>query len=179
MKTLIYPHLNEETDAVETFDLEDCEDILNLTRQLIDGRHPSVLTTVDERRRPQARWMATVSFDEFPCIYCLTAPKSRKLDQLARNPYVNWMFSNADLTLVLNLSGQAEAVQEVAVTKHIWKAIEDKSHAYFLNNFTERPGVMAIRTTVDRIECSIPHANLHWELPLGTLKPQLVKTERT
>ena len=145
------------------YHLEDSEDIENIARELIDGHHPGVLTTVDEKGHPHCRWMATTSFEEFPAIYSLTAPKSRKLAQIAKNPAVSWMFSNADLSIVVTLTGKADLITDTATTKRIWAAIADKSHAYFLNNFTERPGVAVIRTMVEQIECCLPQSSLRWE----------------
>ena len=36
--------------------------------------------------------MATLSFEEFPLLHTLTAPESRKVQQIKLHPDVNWMF---------------------------------------------------------------------------------------
>src|SRR5690348_1860927 len=109
MKTPFLTH-RPPMEAPDAYTIDDSEDILNVARQIIDGNHPGVLTTVDENGCPHARWMASFSFDEFPFIYTLTAPKTPKLEHLVTHPMVDWMFSNQDLTLILNLRGFAQAL---------------------------------------------------------------------
>jgi len=138
------------------FDIEDSEDIMGLARSLVNGRHPGVLGTVGMDGIPEVRWMSTLSFDEFPVFYTLTSPDSRKIEQIKSHPGVNWMFFNEDLSLVLNLRGKAEIINDVVELKKIWQKIEDMSHAYFLNNATRKLGFVAIKTTVQSIECNSP-----------------------
>lgn len=172
MKDPIYPLSTWKPEKEGNFNIEDSDDVLGIARQLIDGNHPGILTTVDEHGVPRARWMATTSFENFPEIYTLTAPKSRKLRHIDKNPYVNWMFSSSDLSLILNLTGKADVVVDTTLIKKIWRSIEDKSHAYFLNNFTERPGVTVVRTVVEYIECCIPQSSLRWQVSVKDLAQQ-------
>jgi general stress protein 26 len=87
--------------------LQSKEQFVALARELIGGRQTGILTTIDEQGRPGARWMSTLSFDEFPIFYALTGPESRKVAQIQRHPAVNWMFFNENLSVVFNLIGQA------------------------------------------------------------------------
>lgn len=171
MKRLVYPLSTWKPEPAESFSLEDSDDLIGVMRNLIDGRHPGMLATVDERGRPRARWMATMAFERFPHIHTLTAPGSRKLAHIARTPHVNWTFSNQDLSLILNLSGTARVLTERAAIRRIWKMIEDKSHAYFLTNFREKPGFAVLETTVTEIECCIPQSGFRWSVDIESLKP--------
>jgi general stress protein 26 len=171
MKTPIYPLPSYRAEDSSSFSLDDCDDVLGLLKALIDGSHPGLLTTVDEANHPHARWMATLAFDNFPFVYSLTARKSRKLAHIAKNPYVDWTFSNENLSLVLNLSGIAKALSEPAQIKKVWRLVKDKSHAYFLDNFSENPEFVALETTVTGIECCIPQSGLRWSVEADSLKP--------
>jgi len=171
MNNLVSPLSQWTPDLSEHFDLEDSDDVIGVAKRLIDGQHPGVLTTIDENGRPHARWMATLAFSDFPVIHTLTAPDSRKIAHIKAHPDVEWMFSNQDLTFILNLSGTAEVLTDTRAIKHIWKKIEDKSHAYFLHNFVRKPGFSVIETKVRRISGCIPQSSLAWAIDTESLMP--------
>ncbi|MDB6134810.1 MAG: pyridoxamine 5-phosphate oxidase-related FMN-binding protein [Verrucomicrobiales bacterium] len=153
------------------YDIEDSGDILGLAKSLVNGRHPGILATVDANGSPRLRWMSTLSCEAFPVFHSLTAPNSRKVREILRHPAVHWMFFNADKTLVLNLTGWARIIEETALLKQIWRKIVDTSHAYFLNEYAEKPGFVAIETTVEAIECSSPGNALRFEIdPAGLVR---------
>jgi len=140
----------------DSFDIEDSEDIIGLARTLVDGSHIGLLCTVNLEGKPEVRWMSTLSFDGFPVFHTLTAPDSRKVREVKAHPDVNWMFSNHDRSLILNLIGKARIITDTPMLKRVWKHVEDKSHAYFLNQYAKGPGFVVIETTVEEIECTSP-----------------------
>jgi general stress protein 26 len=126
---------------------------VDLAKKLADGKRPGVLATVDENGRPHLRWMATVSLQEYPLLYTITSPQSRKIEQINKNPNVSWMFSNDEMTVVVNISGKARIETDFAKINRVWKLLEDKSKAYFLSIATDGPGFAVIETEVEEIEC--------------------------
>lgn len=152
-----------------SFDIEDSGDLLGLVRSLINGQHPGILATTDAADQPQMRWMSTLSFGDFPVFHTLTAANSRKVAQIHSNPRVTWMFFNKDLTLTLHLCGRAKIIDDPATLKRIWHSVEDKTHTYFLNEYSHRPGFVAIETTVESIECSSPASGLRVQVPASDL----------
>jgi general stress protein 26 len=174
MPELIHPDASLDRKAGAAFALEDCEDFIGLAEQLMDGHHAGVLTTLDDEGRPHSRWMGTFSFREFPRFHALTSPQSAKVEQIRKNPAVEWMLSNQDLSLVLNLRGHARILQDTASIKRAWKAIEDKTHAFFLQAYNEKPGMVVIETVVDRIECTVPRENLKWPVSIESFRHTLV-----
>ena len=155
-----------ETDA-NSLDPKNREQIISTVRQLLKGNNPGILSTVDQSGFPQSRWMATMSFDDFPNLYTLTAANSRKIGQIREHPIVQWMFSNHDLSFVVNLSGKAELfLRDTETMKQIWKQITDKSRAFF---FVEGPGFAVIHTKVEMIECTIPQKMLRFLIDPGEL----------
>jgi general stress protein 26 len=155
-----------ETD-VNSLDPKNREQIISTVRQLLKGNNPGILSTVDQSGFPQSRWMATMSFDDFPNLYTLTAANSRKIGQIREHPIVQWMFSNHDLSFVVNLSGKAELfLRDTETMKQIWKQITDKSRAFFL---VEGPGFAVIHTKVEMIECTIPRKMLRFLIDPGEL----------
>jgi general stress protein 26 len=107
--------------------------------------------------------MATMSFDDFPDLYTLTAANSRKVGQIQGHSVVHWMLSNHDLSFVVNLTGRAEIfLRDAQTMKRIWKQITDKSRAFFLGDSVEGPGFVVIHTKVEMIECTLPRKILRF-----------------
>jgi general stress protein 26 len=138
------------------------EHVIHLAKQLADGARAGVLATVDRAGVPHLRWMATVSLVEFPHLYALTSPSSRKIRHIDDNPRVSWMFTNESSSLVINLSGMATILTERADINRIWRMIDNKAHAYFLNLDPDAGGVAVIDTLIEDIECVIPRYDLHY-----------------
>ncbi|HEY5704250.1 MAG TPA: pyridoxamine 5'-phosphate oxidase family protein [Terrimicrobiaceae bacterium] len=145
-----------DTD-VNSLDPKNREQIINMARRLLKADNPGILCTVDQSGFPQSRWMATMSFDDFPDLYTLTAANSRKVGQIREHPIVHWMFSNNNLSFVVNLTGRAEIyLRDAETMKRIWKQITDKSRAFFLDDPVEGAGFAVIHTKVEAIECTLP-----------------------
>jgi general stress protein 26 len=58
---------------LDSLDTNDRTQIIGLVRRLLKANNPGVLSTVDQSGFPQSRWMATMSFEDFPNVYTLTA----------------------------------------------------------------------------------------------------------
>ncbi len=170
MKTNPPPILSVETASFDTYDADDSEDIIGQVKALIDGTHPGVLTTVDPAGKPHARWMATLSLEKLPYLYSLTSDRSRKIDDIEGNPAVNWMFSSSDLSLVVNLCGTARVCRDTMSLILAWRQIKDKSHAYFLKNYTEGSGCVVLETHIDAIECCTPKNAMKFRVDIGALR---------
>lgn len=138
------------------------EHVIRLAKQLANGSRPGVMATVDSEGQPHVRWMATLSLQEFPHLYALTAPNSRKVEHLRRNPRVSWLFTNDVSSAVVNLSGTATIITDKGAVNRIWRMIEDKSKAYFLELDTVSGGVAVIDTVIEDVECTFPSYDLHY-----------------
>ena len=151
-----------QADA-NSLDPKDRAQVISMARQLLGSNNPGVLSTIDQSGFPQSRWMATMSFDDFPNLYTLTAAKSRKVGQIKEHPIVQWMFTDRDFSIVVNLTGRAEVfLRDAETMKRVWKQIVDKSRAYFMNDAVEGPGFVVIHTKVEMVECCIPKRALRF-----------------
>ncbi len=72
------------------------------------------------------------------------------------------MFTGQDSTVVIHLSGTASIITEKSEVNRIWRMIEDKSSAYFLDLEAVSGGVAVIDTVIEDIECVIPRYDLHY-----------------
>ncbi|HUB67839.1 MAG TPA: pyridoxamine 5'-phosphate oxidase family protein [Candidatus Methylacidiphilales bacterium] len=138
------------------------EHVIRLAQQLADGNHPGVLATVGQEGNPHLRWMGTLSFQEFPHLYALTSPLSRKVGHIRVHPQVSWMFATDTSSMVINLSGKASILTDQGAINRIWRLIENKSNAYFLSLNMNADGVAVIDTVVEDIECIVPHYDLRY-----------------
>jgi general stress protein 26 len=132
------------------------EYVIDLAKKLASGGRPGVLATVDEHGMPHLRWMATLSLRDFPILYTITSPDSRKIQHIARNPNVSWMFSNEEMNIVVNIRGKARISDDVGQMQHAWKLLEDKSKAFFLSITSDNPGFAVIETEIEDIDCIVP-----------------------
>lgn len=130
--------------------------VIDLAKKLADGKRPGVLATVDENGMPHMRWMATLSLKDFPRLYTITSPTSRKIQHIRQNPNVNWMFSNEEMNVIVNLHGTARVEDDFGKMQRVWKLLTDKSKAYFLNIKGDGPGFAVIETEIEDIEATVP-----------------------
>ena len=165
-----------ETD-VNSLDPKNREQLIRMARRLLRADNVGMFCTIDENGFPQARWMATMSFDDFPNLYTLTSARSRKVAQVQEHSTVHWMFSNHDLSFIVNLTGRAEIyLHEAEAMKRIWRQIADKSRAYFLEDIEKGPGFVVIHTKIEKIECTIPRKVLTFSLDPAEMSKDLGNT---
>jgi len=148
------------------------EYVIDLAKRLADGRHPGCLATVDEQGMPHMRWMATLSLRDFPLLYTITSPTSRKLQHIAKNPRVSWMFSNDELNIIINMRGTARITEDLGKVQRVWKLLEDKSRAYFLSIADDGGGFAVIETEIEDIDCIVPKYDIKFQangVDLGSL----------
>jgi general stress protein 26 len=138
------------------------EHALRLARQLADGNRPGMLATVDGDGTPQMRWMQTLSLDQFPHLYALCSPTSRKVAQVRAQPRVSWLFTSESGSMVVNLVGRANIITEPSEVNRVWRLIEHKENAYFLDLKTDADGIAVIDTLVDGVDCTVPKYGLHY-----------------
>lgn len=132
------------------------EYVIDLAKRMADGKRPGVFATVDRDGMPHIRWMATLSLHDFPLLYTITSPESRKIQHIIDHPEVSWMFANEEMNVIVNIRGKARIVSEAGKMQEVWKMLEDKSKAYFLSISTEGAGFAVIETEIEDIDCIVP-----------------------
>jgi general stress protein 26 len=139
------------------------EYVIDLAKQLANGKRPGILATVDEQGVPHLRWMATLSLQDFPLLYTITSPASRKVYHINRNPNVSWMFSNEEMNVIVNVRGKARIISDVGKMQYVWKLLEDKSKAYFLSIAADGPGFAVIETKIEDIDATVPKYEIKFQ----------------
>ena len=136
---------------------------IELAKKLADGKRPGILATVDEYGTPHLRWMATLSLHEFPLLYTITSPTSRKIRHINDHPSVSWMFSNEEMNVIVNIRGKGRVINDPGKMQQIWKLLEDKSRAYFLSIAANGPGFAVIETEIEEIDCIAPKYDITFQ----------------
>jgi len=145
--------------------------VVDVAKKLADGRRPGILATVDEHGMPHMRWMATLSLHDWPLLYTITAPNSRKIQHISANPNVSWMFSNEEMNVIVNIRGKARITTDSGKMQRVWKVLEDKSKAYFLSIAPDGPGFAVIETEIEDIDCIIPKYDINFQAHSVDLGP--------
>jgi len=149
------------------------EYVIDLARKLADGKRPGILATVDEYGMPHMRWMATLSLQDWPLLYTITSPASRKIEHITKHPQVSWMFSNEEMNVIVNIRGKARIADDPAKMQRVWKMLEDKSKAYFLSIATDGLGYAVIETEIEDIDCIVPKYDIKFQAHSADLSPSL------
>jgi general stress protein 26 len=158
--------MNPKSDPIKSPNKEaakHAEYVIDLAKKMADGRRPGILATVDDHGMPHLRWMATLSLQDFPLLYTITSPASRKVRHINHNPNVSWMFSNEGMSVIVNLRGRARIATDSGKMQHVWKLLEDKSKAYFLSIATDGPGYAVIETEIEDIDCTVPKYDIKFQ----------------
>jgi general stress protein 26 len=152
------------------------EYVIDLAKKLANGDRPGILATVDEHGMPHMRWMATLSLRDWPLLYTITSPTSRKIEHIKNNPSVSWMFSNDQMSVIVNIRGKARITSDSGKMQHVWKLLEDKSKAYFLSIASDGPGFAVIETEIEDIDCIVPKYDIKFQahsVDLGSISRSL------
>jgi general stress protein 26 len=147
--------------------------LLKSFKRLTDGHTCAVMASVDENRRPHARWMGAVCFHAPGSLLAITSPDSRKIVQLRGNASVEWVFHDPERNEVLTLDGAAEIIEDLAQLKQLWNLFPDKSKAYFLKEDLHGPGFIILETKIEAVEWIAPRQHLSLRVPFSSLEPFL------
>ncbi|NNE90295.1 MAG: pyridoxamine 5'-phosphate oxidase family protein [Verrucomicrobiales bacterium] len=125
-------------------------------RESLGGEGMGLITTADETGVPHATWMATLAISDSHQLVTLTSPDSRKVKNIKVNPNVEWLITGRNFEHLVYLSGTAEIVSEIGEIKEVWKLIDNKDRAFFLDHAASGIGFAVIRTGIQSARLVIP-----------------------
>lgn len=131
-------------------------DIVFELRRLVTGCYRGVLATLDEKGAPSMRWMGSVVMEDLGKLAALTSPSSRKLEQIRRDPRVQWIFINEESVRTIALSGRARIIEDLGELKKHWSIIPNKERAYFLFGDLHGVGFSVVETEIEFIDITDP-----------------------
>ncbi|XAL99328.1 pyridoxamine 5'-phosphate oxidase family protein [Phycisphaeraceae bacterium D3-23] len=139
------------------------DEVLRAARRLVQRRVVGAMSTCDAAGQPHTRWMAGVAIGEgLSRLLSVTARGSRKLDQLADNPRVCWLFSDAHDDEVVTLTGTVSIIEDQSRVEPVWRRLEPAARLYAMNLLSEPENLwfVGLETTVETVEYMHPAAGL-------------------
>lgn len=132
-------------------------------RKLIEKQIVGVLTTVDPNHVPHSRWMAGVADgDGLSTLLSLSSRGARKLDHLADNNQVCWLFSDGHDDEVVTLLGTMQRLESPNMAEPVWQRLNDAASKYSMNLLSEPENLWfeGLVTTITQIEYMAPSKEL-------------------
>jgi len=139
------------------------DEVCRQAERLIRTRVVGAFSTVDARGMPHTRWMAGVPVGEgLGRLLSVTTRGSRKLDHLAANPHVCWLFSDAHDDEVVTLTGTVAVLEDPTRAEPVWQQLENAAKQYAMNLLSEPENLwfVGLGTQVHTIEYMHPSQGL-------------------
>ncbi|AEJ19854.1 pyridoxamine 5'-phosphate oxidase family protein [Gracilinema caldarium] len=138
--------------------MESAEFIGKIER-LISASKVGLLTTVDAEGYPHNRWMTPTMIKDRPnFIYAITAPNSRKAEQIRNHSQVEWTFQSTVLNEVISVKGRAVLVGDPELKSEVMEAIGPHLQIFWKVNEDSR-NVVVIETEIEAVSCFYPMKN--------------------
>src|SRR5690625_2398600 len=123
------------------------------------GHEVGIFTTADRAGVPHAGYMGTGASPMVARLLTMTAPESRKIQNLLENPVVEWLFIDEKKEDLLYAYGRARVLEEPAEVEAAWQKISDKSRAYFMLYQDVGMKFLVVETKVEKFEYRVPRKN--------------------
>ena len=113
-------------------------EFFNYLDSLIADAQTGILATVDENGRPKMRWMTPTTLkDRQGFIYSVAAKSSKKIDELNKNPRVEWMIQSRALDRIINIKGYVNIIDNPSMRTEILDAIGRRLNVFWKINFED------------------------------------------
>jgi len=116
----------------QNIDLNDISNIKikNAAREIMTAAGTCALITLDEEGRPRVRVMDPFLPESDFTVWFGTNPKSRKVNQIKKNPKVTLYYLDSDASGYVMIHGKAQLVDDQKVKEKRWK---DEWEAFYPN----------------------------------------------
>lgn len=139
------------------------EQVIDRAHKLIDKQIVGVLTTVDGQGCPHSRWMlGAIQGEGLSKLLSLSARGARKLDHLATNANVCWLFADSHDDEVLTLTGTMQKLESPNMAEPAWERLGKAAEKYAMNLLDEAENLWfeGLETTITQIEYMNPAKGL-------------------
>jgi general stress protein 26 len=131
------------------------EHLLAVARRVMEKSRFAALVTVDPTGRPQARTMDPLSPDADLVVRMATNPRSRKVEEIEKNPRVALYYFDPQTSAYVALNGLARLVSDPQQKKRWWKTewaefYPDREGSYLL--IEVRPERLEVVSVADGID---------------------------
>ncbi|NLN41018.1 MAG: pyridoxamine 5'-phosphate oxidase family protein [Clostridiales bacterium] len=110
-------------------------EFFNCLDSLIADAKTAILATVDDDGRPKMRWMTPTTLkDRQGFIYSVAAKNSKKIDELSKNPKVEWMIQSRALDRIINIKGHINIIDNPSMKTEILQSIGKRLNVFWKIN---------------------------------------------
>ena len=141
----------------------DESEVLSAAYRVVIDTFVGLMTTVDSAGRPHSRYMAAApAAENLDRLLAVSAKSGRKLDHLAENANVCWVFSDPRHHEVVTLNGVAREMRSQALAEPVWERLTEATRKYSMNVLSEPENLWfaAIETLVESVEYLCPDMDL-------------------
>ena len=144
-------------------------DVIQEALNVINEAFVGLFSTCDASGVPYSRVMGAAPVSEgLRKLYTLSGKQTRKLEHLAHQPEICWLFNSAHYAEVVTLHGQARVLDSPVVAQPVWDRLAECAQAYSMNALSNEDNLefVVVETTVETIEFICPR--------MGIVQPQTV-----
>jgi pyridoxamine 5'-phosphate oxidase len=125
------------------------QEMMGKIEAVLEDAKAGILTTVDEKGRPHARWMTPVLLAPWPeTIFAVTSPDFPKILQLGSNNKIEWMIQTKSLDQIINVRGGINVLDNPSLKAQVMEAIGKKLTVFWKINQNNTDFVI-LETVID------------------------------
>ncbi len=117
--------------------------------KIIDKVKTGLLATVDAEGRPRLRWMSPAFLKERRgALYAITSNNFAKLEQLKKNPQVEWMIQSRSLDKVMYVDGRVNVVENSSMVNEVLEVVNPQLRVFWnVNN--DQSSLVVLETVIE------------------------------
>ena len=120
---------------------------MEILESTLENSQTAILATDDGEGKPSMRWMTpTIVRDRPGVLFALTSKKFAKSEHLEKNPHVQWMVQTKSLTMVMNVEGRVNMIENPMLKAEIIEAIGPRLRVFWKVN--QNPEDLVVLETV-------------------------------
>ena len=145
-------------------------DFLIEVEGLLEESMTGLLTTVDGEGKPHIRWMTPTLLKDRPgALYAVTAKDFAKSEQLAENPFVEWMIQGRDLMRIAHISGRVNLIENPSLRREVLEIIGPRLRVFWNVNH-DTANLIVLETVMERGKFFIPMKGQTYDVKFGEPK---------
>ena len=131
-------------------------EILGAIERIIEEAKTAVFATVDEEKRPHARWMTPALLrGREGAVFAVAYRTSAKVKQARSNPGVQWIFQSPALDRVVVVDGRVNILDNPSVRSEVLEMVGPRLRAFWKMYKDERD-LLVLETVIERAQYYLP-----------------------
>lgn len=130
--------------------------LLDTMERVLDESRAGVLSTTDSAGHPHNRWMVACVLRGQPgAVYAVTSPRFSKIEHIASQPRVAWLFQTPKLNEILEVVGKAQVIDNPSLKVDVLEALGGDLSTFWHVNADETD-LVVLETAIEAITYTQP-----------------------